>query len=617
LRIETLIKSFLPHGTWSHAEYLEALAAADRDEAEPQPRLWHSKPPCLATDAFAIAAALLQRSGAYHHVIPENSGTRLGRSLPVSETQREDWRKAGAAWRGDGKAQIPAPPRQVTQAWAGIWRSRNEDVYSSLSVNDPPPSWWQHALALLCIADEAARDLGFEVPERTQKSAMAAFIETGLRKSIEQEYTFTFARVDPDIACVLPKSRTPRVGLTLRSLSHNLALLPPRGLARAYWIPAPELAPPPPPTVTAASSKTAKPNPLPAAKPFNVLLIPMPFSVRASAFCAIPANEDHWGWFGLEPHWCARSSDCNDLTNDGAMKDFWNFIDELLRSTRKDLGAVHAVVLPELALSYSVFEDLARRLAETTDVELLVSGVFDSNWAGDSANPRHGNFAAMAQLVVGPDGKRIPLMSVREKHHRWRLDRSQINAYALGSSLDPNRKWWEKLDIASRSVDVFVIRGVATVTALICEDLARNDPCQELVRGVGPNLVFALLMDGAQLKQRWPARYATVLAEDPGTSVLTLTSRGMLERSNATGQLPRSSKIGLWRDDTNDAVELELPSDAQALCITLQPTAYEEHSLDGRGDGLSAQSWRLAGITPVRVKDQTKCAGLLSGTWGT
>lgn len=66
---------------------------------------------------------------------------------------------------------------------------------------------------------------------------------------------------------------------------------------------------------------------------------------------------------------------------------------------------------------------------------------------------------------------------------------------------------------------------------LVCEDLARQDPAADLIRAVGPNLLIALLMDGPQLSGRWPARYASVLAEDPGTSVLTLTSLGMAERS--------------------------------------------------------------------------------------
>jgi hypothetical protein len=44
-------------------------------------------------------------------------------------------------------------------------------------------------------------------------------------------------------------------------------------------------------------------------------------------------------------------------------------------------------------------------------------------------------------------------------------------------------------------------------------------------------LLIALLMDGPQLKSRWSGRYAGVLAEDPGSSVLTLTSLGMALRS--------------------------------------------------------------------------------------
>ena len=45
---------------------------------------------------------------------------------------------------------------------------------------------------------------------------------------------------------------------------------------------------------------------------------------------------------------------------------------------------------------------------------------------------------------------------------------------------------------------------------LICEDLARQEPAAELIRAVGSNLVIALLMDGPQLNNRWPARYAAV-----------------------------------------------------------------------------------------------------------
>jgi hypothetical protein len=75
----------------------------------------------------------------------------------------------------------------------------------------------------------------------------------------------------------------------------------------------------------------------------------------------------------------------------------------------------------------------------------------------------------------------------------------------------------------NRSLDVYVLRGTSTLTTLICEDLAWNDSCQELVHAIGPNLVFTLLMNGPQLKTRWPARYAKILADDPGSSVLSIT----------------------------------------------------------------------------------------------
>jgi hypothetical protein len=146
---------------------------------------------------------------------------------------------------------------------------------------------------------------------------------------------------------------------------------------------------------------------------------------------------------------------------------------------------------------------------------------------------------------------------------------------------------------------------------LICEDLARNDPCQELVRGVGPNLLIALLMDGPQLKDRWPARYATVLAEDPGSSVLSVTSKGLIARSNATKRFPASDKIALWRDDSGRTEELSLPDGAHGLCLTLQPGAVSERSLDGRLNS-NAQSWRLTGIVPVTA---TPDVDILAGEW--
>jgi hypothetical protein len=43
----------------------------------------------------------------------------------------------------------------------------------------------------------------------------------------------------------------------------------------------------------------------------------------------------------------------------------------------------------------------------------------------------------------------------------------------------------------------------------------------ELLRDVGPTLVVTILLDGPQLGSRWTARCASVLADDPGSAVLT------------------------------------------------------------------------------------------------
>ncbi|MBO9111757.1 MULTISPECIES: hypothetical protein [Rhizobium/Agrobacterium group] len=552
------------------------------------------RPPCQAVDLFAIAAFLLHRSGGYHHISPMVDGASTSASLVIDETSRSQWIRAGRRWRGEGEDTLPAPPKALTDAWRELIRFGKNPLFLNSSGKGRPRPWWRPAMALLAIADEAARDLGFE--QGSEKSAQAAMAEVAMRDSIQRDKkVYTVSNASNDQVCVLPKSRTPKVGCTLRSLTHNLSLLPSRGLARAFWSPHPQI-------------RSAEPAAA-AASPFNLIVIPLPYQVQATAFKGTPAKEASWGWFHVAPHWCPSSGEVDKIEE--GFDQFWRFVEEVLDSGARDVGTVHGLVFPEAALSYEVFTRLCEKLENRQGFELLVSGVFDSqNQAGDI---RPGNFAAMARRDPGRDGKMTFNISTREKHHRWRIEKSQIEAYALGSSLDSSRGWWEQIDILNRSLDVFVLRGVATVTTLICEDLARSDPCQELVRGIGPNLVIALLMDGPQLKDRWPARYATVLAEDPGSSVLTVTSAGLLRRSNDTRQFPASDKIGLWRDDTGRTSELSLAPSAQALCLTLQPTAIQERTLDGRADNTGSQSWRLTGMAPVIIRDPNK--RILDGQW--
>jgi hypothetical protein len=159
------------------------------------------------------------------------------------------------------------------------------------------------------------------------------------------------------------------------------------------------------------------------------------------------------------------------------------------------------------------------------------------------------------------------------------------------------------------------MRRDSVLAALICEDLARVDPCQFLLRAVAPNLVIGLLMDAPQVNARWPARYATVLAEDPGCAVLTLTSRALMTRQHRLGVF--AAKVGdryvaMWREDGDSAPKsLDCPFDAQALLLTLVEKKVQDVSLDGRLDS-DAKAWSYAGHVPVRLSTaKTKHSAIL------
>lgn len=191
---------------------------------------------------------------------------------------------------------------------------------------------------------------------------------------------------------------------------------------------------------------------------------------------------------------------------------------------------------------------------------------------------------------------------LQSKHHRWRLDRDQIRRYHLGDSLNPKEVWWEKIELEPRTCYFYVFRHGACLAALVCEDLARIDPVQATVRSVGPNLMVVLLMDGPQLERRWPGKYAAVLADDPGSAVLTLTSLGMVRRSIMPGdEEPR--EIALWKEPDGFARELKLPRGSHALLLTLSQSKEENFSLDGRSDKGSTARLSLSGVHAITHPD--------------
>jgi hypothetical protein len=181
------------------------------------------------------------------------------------------------------------------------------------------------------------------------------------------------------------------------------------------------------------------------------------------------------------------------------------------------------------------------------------------------------------------------------KHHRWKIDSTQVGNYGLGGTLRYGWEWWENIRIEPRDLNFVAVSDDLVLCPLICEDLARQDPVAELVRSVGPNLVIGLLMDGPQLADRWSARYATVLAEDPGSSVLTISSLGMVALSRPPG-LPSSRTFASWKDPLGKFTPIEMESRATAVLLNLQFTLRAEFSADSRSDDGVASTPVICGM---------------------
>jgi hypothetical protein len=260
-------------------------------------------------------------------------------------------------------------------------------------------------------------------------------------------------------------------------------------------------------------------------------------------------------------------------------------ISHLLRQAEDECGRISMVVLPELALSGSEAAAL-RRLLTQRDCG-LVAGVGE---AGRSGKSRGSN---RVQLYV-PGLEPLD----QAKHHRWKLDRAQVIQYSLGNSLHHERSWWEHIDVANRRLSFVRLTPWLSLCVLICEDLARPDPAGDVVRAMGPNLVISLLMDGPQLIGRWASRYATILADDPGSSVLTVTSLGMSELSRPVSGPSRERVIALWKEEGASPVEIELPPGCHAAVLSVSMKGCLDWAADGRNRDASVPS--LTGVRYLR-----------------
>jgi hypothetical protein len=559
LTIFDLIKTVLPDGTRAPGG------------------TWHEVcewPP----DLFAVVAAITERAGLYSE---QRFMSYWTPGFVLTEDCAKHVREAGSAW-----ADTATPPQLVEELWRQLFQNFREVRIENRSDVE---GWKEVVLRLLVIADEACAGIGFapRLPDKqptgkeSQGKIQHMFMEDHIAwvfKCAEAKESDRVVggellpylphslciRVPPAVLCVQPKTATPAVGCTLRSLTHHLALLPSWANVETHWYVA------------------HKPDE--DREAFNILVVPFPFSIPGKSFKpgdghfpGIPNDRVFW----IDPKVWLRSA---------TPKKFADFLLRLVDAARDDVDTVHAIVLPEAALP-TEFADNVAELLTGSGLDLFLTGVLD---AGIEAR----NAAAIFRLL----DKETVAKSLQSKHHRWRLDGSQIRRYQLGHVLDPHRNWWERICVSERNSYVMLFRSYASLAVLVCEDLARYDPVLTVMNAIGPNLVICLLMDGPQLEQRWPGRYATALAEDPGSAVLTVTSLGMVRRSTLPGE-PENSEVALWKEPNGKAQPLRLKRGDHALLLSLSSKMVEQFTLDGRSDGCATVHFGLSAAYGIRDRE--------------
>ncbi|HKP74456.1 MAG TPA: hypothetical protein VJT67_02885, partial [Longimicrobiaceae bacterium] len=490
-----------------------------------EPERWFEWPP----DLFALTSHLLRTTGIY----------RTAASLRPGERSLDPLR-----WEQESR-----PVIQEWYNWIGGFRDALPDriaalkdtLTSELRLNcygeDLPPELCRAILELHAYADDACANFGFFSGSPAPMYFLA---------NLHLAATGSLSRIPKRHGVVLPKHRTPQTGLSPRSLSLHLTYH--QSEVNVHWRTIPWV------------NRHRNENTL------NVVVVPWPYQIRSSDFgraAAAAADAER------EPFHYFRYASAEPLDP--------NRVLDLLAQVYREIDTVDLLVFPEVALTQDDLDALRRGLVARFGADrmlpLVVAGVRGTRGELETNRVVLSAYFVGEWYEVGQD-----------KHHRWKLDTEQIQTYGLAASLNVRHQWWEAVDIPHRCLSFMVPNGWLNLCPLICEDLARLEPVSDLIRGVGPTLVVAVLMDGPQIADRWPARYVGVLADDPGTSVLSVTSLGMAKRS-----LPRNREVNLttvgWKDRRTGWEPIRVPDGGDcAVLLTLNAEWVEEFAADGRSD---------------------------------
>lgn len=498
-------------------------------------------------DLFALTDVLLAQSQVYRFVLSPPSGASWPPehfdSWPAAvEAAGRGW----AAWVEDPSE--AALPELLAGEWEVLLAGADMPIADLAEGRD-----WRVCEALLtlhAIADEACAGLGLGLgrPEPAGHRYRARGRELLARNG-------SLARLNPDILRVLPKVRTSPNATALGSLARYACVHRPGAQVRWSKIP------------------TRHRGSDPQAEHSNLLLLPWPLRIRSSDFHPIEGSirrltDEPFGYFEFAP------ADQFDF----------DLLERTILAAREEQGSVDVVVFPESAIEESdigAIEAVLDRLGVT----MLIAGVrqpapqsgrLPGNWVHIGVSP------LLEKGSTSAHRRSQGWFHVRQnKHHRWSLDEAQIFQYHLGGSLHPHIRWWEAMEIERRTVQFVELGEDLTLACLVCEDLSQHDDVAEVIQSVGPTLVITPLLDGPQLTSRWAARYASVLADDPGSAVATLSAYGMVDRSRPTGY-PPSRVVGLWKDPVRGIREVSLEPGSHGVLMTICGERTPRRTADGR-----------------------------------
>jgi len=524
---------------------------------------WFAWPP----DLFALTSAILTTTGLYRHAVISVPGG-LSRGYPHLDWSGDAGRQIVAEWYQwiqDHSRKLPATLaewREVMFADGAVLECANDDRVTAPGAGGEPDSRSRseafscrlcHAvLGLHAAADHACRAFGM-LANRPEPSILKFLANFHL------VVAGTLSRIPKRHGIVLPKSRTPQRGLTLRSFSHNLTFH--RSEVAVQWRAIPWV------------NREDNENTI------NILAVPLPLSVDATDFHPVdnPNNEGgarNYHYFAYRPK--------------GALPE--ETIRHLLEAASHEVRHLHAIVFPELALDWKELDrvkemvlEIARKAKRDHQLPLIISGI------------RARGSREVNQIVLSTFLLNRWYDLIQDKHHRWKLTAPQIRQYSLSGALSVRNQWWEAAPLPPRRLTFLVPNGWLSLCPLICEDLAQLEPVSDIIRGVGPTLVLATLMDGPQLPHRWAARYVGVLADDPGSSTLTVTSLGMARRYWMDGQTVEDTTAAMWKDDTSGHRTIRFDGKQGAL-LTLNAEWKEEFTADGRSDGQAAAVFVLQNV---------------------